>query len=155
MKKIDKAAAMATKGTRYPEPYDQPCLARSRIHLGDTAGLDQFGVNLCRLPPGAWSSQRHWHTEEDEFVYVVEGELVLVTDAGEEILKAGDCAGFKAGVEDGHHFQNRSGLDVLILEVGTRREEDAAFYPDIDLRAIGPRYLHRDGTPYEEKPRAT
>jgi uncharacterized cupin superfamily protein len=155
MKKIDKAATTATKGTRYPEPYDQPCRARSRIQLGDATGLDQFGVNLCRLPPGAWSSQRHWHTEEDEFVYIVEGEVVLVTDAGEEIFRAGDCAGFKAGVEDGHHFQNRSASDVLILEVGTRREEDAAFYPDIDLRAVGMSYLHRDGTPYEEKPRAT
>ena len=155
MKKIDKAAAPVTKGTRYPDPFDTPCRARSRIHLGDAAGLDQFGVNFCRLPPGSWSSQRHWHTHEDEFVYIVEGEVVLVTDAGEELLKAGDCAGFKAGVEDGHHFQNRSGSDVLILEVGTRREEDAAYYPDIDLHAVGPKYLHRDGTPYEERPRAT
>ena len=97
MKKIDKTAAPVLNGTRYPEPYDQPCRARSRIRLGDAAGLEQFGVNLCRLPPGAWSSQRHWHTEEDEFVYVVEGELVLVTDEGEETLRAGDCAGFKAG----------------------------------------------------------
>lgn len=154
MKKIDKAAATIAKGTRYPAPYDQPCLARSRIHLGDAAGLDQFGVNLCRLPPGAWSSQRHWHTHEDEFIFVVEGEVVLVTDAGEEILKAGDCAGFKAGAPDGHHFQNRSAKDVLILEVGTRRTEDKAYYPDIDLVASGPGYFHRDGTPYEDKPRS-
>ena len=153
MKKIDKATAPVTEGTRYPEPYDRPCRARSRIRLGDAAGLEQFGVNLCRLPPGAWSSQRHWHTQEDEFVYVVEGVLVLVTDAGEETMRAGDCAGFKASAADGHHFQNRSGSDALILEVGSRHEEDAAHYPDIDLQAIGDAYLHKDGTPYEDKPR--
>jgi uncharacterized cupin superfamily protein len=155
MKKIDKAAAPVTAGTLYPEPYDRPCRARRRIRLGDVAGLDQFGVNLCRLPPGAWSSQRHWHTLEDEFVYVVEGEVVLVTDTGEEIFQAGDCAAFKAGAPDGHHFQNRAGVDALILEVGSRRDEDAAHYPDIDLRAEGDTYLHRDGTPYPSTPRKT
>jgi uncharacterized cupin superfamily protein len=155
MKRIDRAAAPVVKGTRYPSPYDEPCRARIRTRLGDAAGLDQFGVNLCRLPPGAWSSQRHWHEQEDEFVYVVEGEVVLVTDAGEEVLRAGDCAGFKAGVADGHHFQNRSSKDVLILEVGSRRAGESAHYPDIDLRATGPRYFHRDGTPYEDKPRKT
>ena len=86
--------------------------------------LTDFGVNLLRLPPGTWSSQRHWHTAEDEFVYVLEGEVVLVTDAGEETLRAGDCAGFKAGVKDGHHLQNRSQTDVVVLEVGSRKAED-------------------------------
>ena len=154
-KKIDLASLEPIIGTLYPPPFAAPCLSRERTRLGDAAGLTQFGVNLLRLPPGAWSSQRHWHTEEDEFVYVVEGEVVLVTDAGEEILKAGDCAGFKAGVGDGHHLQNRSGADALVLEVGTRREADEAYYPDVDLVAAGDAYLHRDRTPYPPAPRRT
>ncbi|MEO8302151.1 MAG: cupin domain-containing protein, partial [Rhizomicrobium sp.] len=106
------------------------------------------------LKPGVWSSQRHWHFKQDEFVYVVEGEVVLVTNAGEEILKAGDCAGFKAGDEDGHHLQNRSSGDVLLLEVGTRVADDGATYPGIDLlhpvNGIPAMYTHLDGTPYSD-----
>lgn len=153
-KRIDPKDLPAQLGTFYPEPYDQPCRARERRRLGDEAGLTQFGVNLLRLRPGVWSSQRHWHFKQDEFVYVLEGEVVLVTNAGEEILKGGDCAGFKAGDEDGHHFQNRSSGDVLLLEVGTRVEGDGAEYPDIDM--IHPPdgkpvlYAHRDGTPYAD-----
>jgi uncharacterized cupin superfamily protein len=150
-KKIEMAATKTVAGSRYPAPYDEPCKGRFRRVLGDAAGLAQFGVNLTRLPPGTWSSQRHWHTVEDEFVFVVEGTVVLVTEAGEEILNAGDCAGFKAGVADGHHLQNRSNRDALILEIGTRRpDEDEAFYPDSDLHALRGRsgYAHKDGTPY-------
>jgi uncharacterized cupin superfamily protein len=156
-KKIEIETAPTAIGSRYPAPFHGPCAERLRRRLGDTAGLTQFGVNLTRLPPGCWSSQRHWHTVEDEFVYIVEGEVVLVTDAGEEVLSAGDCAAFKAGVGDGHHLQNRSQRDVLVLEVGTRLpEEDEAFYPDIDLYALKGRagYAHKDGTPYlSTKPR--
>jgi len=156
-KKIALDEAPTVKGSRYPAPYDQPCAARLRHCLGDAAGLTQFGVNLNRLEPGAWSSQRHWHTDEDEFIFVVQGEVVLVTDAGEEILHAGDCAGFKAGAQDGHHLQNRSNAPALVLEVGTRRtEQDEVFYPDIDLRALKGRagFAHRDGQPYPQaKPR--
>jgi uncharacterized cupin superfamily protein len=155
MKKIDIGKAPTVRGTLYPPPFDEPCRKRSRIKLGDAAGLDQFGVNLCRLPPGAWSSQRHWETHEDEFVFVVEGEVVLVTDAGEEVLRAGDCAGFKAGEPDGHCLQNRSRSDALVLEVGTRVPEDVAVYSDIDMQAKGGAYLHRDGAPYPKAPRAT
>src|SRR6476661_1222240 len=108
MKKIDLAAAPTRFGTRYPPPYDQPCQGRRRWQLGEAAGLTQFGVNLLRLDPGVWSSQRHWHTAEDEFVMVLEGEVVLVTEAGEEVLRAGDCAGFRAGEPDAHQLQNRS-----------------------------------------------
>lgn len=154
--KIDKSAARTVVGTLYPAPYDEPCLKRERWKLGDVAGLTQFGVNLCRLPPGAWSSQRHWHEREDEFVYVLEGEVTLVSDAGEEVLRAGDCAGFKAGDPDGHSFQNRSDRDVVILEVGTRASGgDNVVYSDIDLRVIAgaPGYAHRDGTPYPVTPR--
>jgi uncharacterized cupin superfamily protein len=156
-KKIAVPKAPAVKGSRYPAPFHEPCMARFRRCVGDAAGLTQFGVNLTRLPPGCWSSQRHWHTAEDEFVFIVEGEVVLVTDAGEETLQAGDCAGFKAGNPDGHHLQNRSSADALILEVGTRRpDQDEAFYSDVDLHALKGRagYAHKDGQRYAgAKPR--
>lgn len=152
-KRIDAAALTEVIGTLYPSPFDEPCRARGRKKLGDAAGLTQYGVNLLRLPPGAWSSQRHWHVAQDEFIYVLSGEVVLVTDAGDEILKAGDAAGFKAGDENGHCLQNRSQSDALILEVGTRIADDAAFYSDIDRVApAGGKpavYISRDGTPYE------
>ncbi len=151
MPKILPTEAPVATGTRYPAPHDVPCRTRVRHRLGDAAGLHQFGANLLRLPPGAWSSQRHWHEGEDEFVWILEGEVVLVTDAGEELLRGGDCAGFPAGRPDGHHFQNRSGHDALLLEIGTRaRGGDAVHYPDIDLflPAGGGGYAHRDGRPY-------
>ena len=152
MKKIDVASLPVHRGSGYPAPFDAACRERRRQRLGDAAGLKQFGVNLLRLPPGAWSSQRHWHSAEDEFVYVLAGEVVLVTDAGEETLRAGDCAGFPAGDANGHHLQNRSDAEVLLLEVGSRRPDtDAVDYPGIDLRLdAGDRgYRHRDGTPYD------
>ncbi len=152
-KRIDIGKIAPVIGTLYPAPYDEPCRARERMRLGDGAGLTQFGVNLLMLPPGAWSSQRHWHTHEDEFVYVLAGEVVLVTDAGEEILRAGDAAGFKAGDKNGHCLQNRSGAEVRVLEIGTRVAGDGAFYSDIDMVAPPGRkpapYTHRDGSPYE------
>ena len=155
MKKIDRDAAPARHGTRYPPPYDAPCRDRQRWQLGEAAGLTQFGVNLLRLPPGVWSSQRHWHLAEDEFVMVIEGEVVLVTEAGEEVLRAGDCAGFRAGDPDGHQLQNRSDRDAVVLEVGSRRPgEDAVDYPDIDLQIVQgqPGYRHKDGEPYPATP---
>ena len=156
MKKIDLSAARVTVGSSYPAPHDEPCRQRKRSRLGDVAGLTQFGVNLLRLPPGVWSSQRHWHTAEDEFVYILEGEVVLVTDAGEEVLRAGDCAGFKAGESNGHHLQNRTDADAVLLEIGARDpERDAVDYPDIDLtiRAGARTFLHKDGEPYPPSPR--
>jgi uncharacterized cupin superfamily protein len=148
MKKIDIEKAPTRFGTAYPPPYDQPCQARRRWKLGDAAGLSGFGVNLLRLPAGAWSSQRHWHSREDELVYVVEGEVVLVTDAGEEVLRAGDCAGFKAGDPDGHHLQNRSAQEAVILEIGGRDSTDQVDYPDADMRVTPEGCFHKDGTPY-------
>ena len=152
-KKIDFASLAPVIGTMYPPPYDAPCLARERTKLGDAAGLTQFGVNLLRLPPGAWSSQRHWQTESDEFVYVLSGEVTLVTDVGPEPMRAGDAAGFKAGDPNGHCLQNRSQEDALVLEIGTRIRGDGAHYSDIDmLAAAGGKpamYTRRDGTPYE------
>lgn len=152
-KRIDVATLTARVGTMYPPPFHAPCVARGRTALGDVAGLTQFGVNLLRLPPGAWSSQRHWESHEDEFVYVLAGEVVLVTDAGEEVLRAGDAAGFKAGVPDGHCVQNRSDAEALVLEVGSRMAENIATYSDIDMKTAPEGapvpYLHKDGTPYE------
>ena len=151
MPKIDIAKADVRKGSRYPAPFDVPCREKVRQQLGDAAGLTQFGVNLLRLTPGAWSAQRHWHSREDEFLWVLEGEVVLVTDAGEEVLRPGDCAGFKAGVPDGHHLQNRSGADAVVLEVGTRDwKDDVCDYPDIDMKADADGYLRRDGTRYPD-----
>src|SRR6202451_4008394 len=120
-KRIDPKATRTSVGSGYPDAYGAPCASRVRTRLGDAAALSDFGVNLLRLPPGTWSSQRHWHTAEDEFVYVLEGEVGLVTDSGEEILRARDCAGFKAGIKDGHHLQNRSSSDAVILEIGSRK----------------------------------
>ena len=153
-KRIDPATLTPVIGTMYPPPFDEPCRARVRTRLGDAAGLTQYGVNLLRLPPGAWSSQRHWHTAEDAFVNVLSGEVVLVTDAGEEILRPGDAAGFKAGDKDGHCLQNRSAADAELLEIGSRIAENAGYYSDIDMVApAGGKpavYTHRDGTPYTD-----
>jgi uncharacterized cupin superfamily protein len=155
MKKIDLAAVPERRGSAYPEPFDQPCRTRARRSLGDAVGLTQFGVNLLTLPPGAWSSQRHWHSLEDEFVYVLAGEVTLVTSAGEETLRAGDCAGFRAGDPDGHHLVNRSQAEARVLEVGTRADDDqdTTDYPDIDMihAAGGVGFVRRDGTPYRRR----
>ena len=153
-KRIDVADLPSVVGTTYPTPFDEPCRARARQRLGDAAGLTQYGVNLLRLPPGSWSSQRHWHIAQDEFVYVVSGEVVLVSDDGEEILRAGDAAGFPANEGNGHCLQNRGTADAVVLEVGTRIAEDAAYYPDIDMVAPAggkpAAYTHRDGRPYTD-----
>ena len=153
MPKIDLSQAPRGSGTRYPAPFDAPCKGRTWHKLGEAAGLTQFGVNLLRMPPGVWSSQRHWHTAEDEFVWIVSGEVVLVTDEGEQVLRAGDCAGFPAGAPNGHHLQNRSKEEAVVLEVGSRREaEDGCDYPDIDLmlKPGETEYSHKDGSPYTD-----
>jgi uncharacterized cupin superfamily protein len=143
MPKIDTANAPQGSGTRYPELFATPCRGRAWRKLGEAAGLTQFGVNLVRLAPGVWSSQRHWHTHEDEFVYVLTGELVLVTDEGEQVMRPGDCAGFKAGERNGHCLQNRSVEDATMLVVGARNEADQGEYPDIDMKFSGDRYNGR------------
>jgi uncharacterized cupin superfamily protein len=153
-KKIDIAALKPVLGTLYPPPFDEACRLRERTRLGDAAGLTQYGVNLMRLPPGAWSSQRHWHAKEDEFIYVLSGEVVLATDAGEELLRAGDCAGFKAGDPDGHCLQNRGTAAAMVLEIGSRIAGEYATYSDIDMKTEpGVGYVHKDGKPYPKTTR--
>jgi uncharacterized cupin superfamily protein len=148
-KKIDIANAPISTGSRYPEPFAAPCQNKIRHRLAVAAGLKHIGINLLELEPGAWSSQRHWHTQAEEFVYVLEGEVVLVTEGNEEILHAGDCAGFLPGDADGHHLQNRSGAPTRVLEIGSAGlKDDEAFYPDVDLRATASGYFHKDGSPY-------
>ena len=139
----------ARTGSDYPAPHDAACLARIRRALGDAFGLSQFGVNLLDLPPGTWSSHRHWHERQDEFVYVLAGEVVLMTDEGETTLTPGMIAGFRAGSGNGHHLVNRSDTTVRVLEVGTRTTEEVAYYSDIDMMvredAGGWDYFTKDG----------
>ncbi len=135
MPKIDLAAVPERKGSGYPPPFDKPCAGRVRQRLGEAGGLADFGVNLMRLPPGTWSSQRHWHSHEDEFVYVIEGELTLIEDDGETVLRAGDCAAFPKGTGNGHHLVNRSGAAATYLEIGSRQPADVTTCSDIDLKS--------------------
>lgn len=150
MPRIDIGSLPRRVGSSYPAPFDEPCRHRVRRRLGDAGGLTDFGVNLLELPPGAWSSQRHWHTAEDEFVWVLEGEVTLIDDQGERVLHAGDCAAFAKGDGNGHHFVNRSDAVVRCLEVGSRKpDDDACDYPDIDMHLRrGKGFTHKDGTPW-------
>jgi uncharacterized cupin superfamily protein len=151
--KIDLAKAPVRAGCTYPSPHDLPCRDRRALRLGDAAGLTRIGVNLLELAPGVWSSQRHWHTHEDEFVWVLEGEVVLVDDAGEHVLAAGDCAGFAAGDRNGHCLQNRSSAPARLLVVGNRDDADRGEYADLDLQFLpgrysgGGGYLRKNGDP--------
>jgi uncharacterized cupin superfamily protein len=150
---LDPQDLPGRQGSGYPEPFRKAVVGRIKRALGDPFSLTQFGVNLVEMPPGCWSSQRHWHSHEDEFVYVLEGELTLVTDAGEQIMRAGMAAGFPAGEPDGHHLINRSDRPAVYLEVGARREDiDEVDYPDIDMAVRqgpdGQRYVKKGGEPY-------
>jgi len=149
---LDPKSVTPRLGSTYPAPFGNPLVGREKRALGDALQLTQFGVNLVTLPPGSWSSQRHWHANEDEFVYVLEGEVTLVTDAGEETLGPGMAAGFPAGNADGHHLINRSDRPVLYLEVGTRAANEVAEYSDIDMvaRKQGGRFVftRKNGEPY-------
>jgi len=156
MPKIEIEAVPPSSGCSYPDPFREICLGPSWRKLGDAVGLTDFGVNLVRLPPGKWSSQRHWHTHEDEFVWMLEGEVVLVEDGGETVLRAGDVAAWPKGVKDGHHLQNRAQADCVMIAISAGdTASDWGEYPDIDLkfddRRPGSAYLHKDGTPYPPK----
>ena len=149
MPKIDISKIPLDVATNYPPPFNQAVEGRARKRLGRAAGLTQFGVNICTLKPGAASSQRHWHENEDEFVYVLEGEVVLCEDAGETVLKAGEAAGWQAGVADGHCLVNRSDRDAVVLEVGTRAKIERATYSDIDMM------VERDGKEFHYAKKTT
>lgn len=155
MPKIDVGAVEKLTKTAYPPQYAKDVEGRVKQRIGDAAGLTQFGVNLVSLAPGAQSSQKHWHRTEDEFVYVVSGEVVLVEDTGETILRAGEAAGFRAGVPVGHTIVNRSAGPAVYLEIGTRVEADVVTYTDprVDMMGTkekgGPwRMTRRDGSPF-------
>ncbi len=146
-------APLRTKPSNYPEPFFSRMAGRQKRPLGDLFGLANFGVNLTRLPPGAISALRHAHSRQDEFIYILEGTPTLITDAGETLLSPGMCSGFKSGTGDAHHLVNRTGQDVVYLEVGDRSAGDAGTYPDDDLCAVFGadgkwQFTHKDGTPY-------
>jgi uncharacterized cupin superfamily protein len=151
---IDPQTVEAHTGSSYPAPFDADCIRREKRRLGDAFGLTQFGVNLTHLWPGQMSAQRHWHSREDEFAMMLEGEAVLVTDAGEQVVRPGMVMGFPAGAANGHHLVNRSDSVAVYLEVGTRDAMDECDYPDIDMlvRIVDgrDRFVHKDGTPYDE-----
>ncbi len=150
---IDPMAVDAHEGSSYPEPFASQVGGRRKRALGDATGLRNFGVNLVELEPGAVSSMRHWHDKQDELVYVLEGELVLVTDAGETTLGPGMAAGFPAGAADGHQLVNRSSARAVYLEIGDRLPGDGVTYDDIDMllpyRSDGKAvFTHKNGEPY-------
>jgi uncharacterized cupin superfamily protein len=147
-RKIDLETATHRQGSGYPEPFRNKSPTRIKTLLGKAGGLTDFGINLVRLPPGEWSSQRHWHEREEEFVYILSGELTLITNDGEAILRAGDCVAFPKNVADGHHMINRSGAEATYLEVGTHHADEVAHYPDIDMMLSGGAYRRRSGEPY-------
>jgi uncharacterized cupin superfamily protein len=152
MPKIEIDRIPVDSSTNYPPPFDKAVEGRARKRLGRTAGLSQFGVNICTLKPGAASSQRHWHENEDELVCVLEGEVVLREDSGETVLRPGDAAAWKAGVPNGHCLINRSNRDAVFIEVGTRAAAERAHYSDIDMMVTrdekGARYTKKNGEPY-------
>jgi uncharacterized cupin superfamily protein len=155
MPKIDFSKSEIRRGTNYPAAFQRVVAGREKQPLGNGAGLTQFGVNRTRLKPGAASSLRHWHEKEDEFVYILEGEVVLVEEDGETILKAGDAAGFKAGVPNGHQLINRSNADVVYLEIGSRIAGERAHYPDVDLAMTSSEdrvtFTRKSGEPHQSQ----
>ncbi|MCC7165948.1 MAG: cupin domain-containing protein [Rhodospirillales bacterium] len=147
---LDPASVESKSASIYPKPFQAVVKGRSRRRLGDALGLTDFGVNLTRLEPGAASALRHWHTHEDEFIYVLEGEVTLVTQAGAQNLGSGMAAGFPKGQPDGHHLVNRGTVPVVYLEIGARHPADEARYPDVDLDLVRKRlFVHKDGTPWD------
>jgi uncharacterized cupin superfamily protein len=152
MPKVDIAKVPVKSGSVYPDEFKPEHEGRHKQALGDVVGLTQFGVNITRISPGASSALRHWHEQEDEFIYMLEGELVLIENGGETVLRSGDAAGFKAGSRDAHKLINRTDRDAIYFEVGTRAEFERVHYPDVDLvmerTATSRRYLRKNGEPY-------
>ena len=155
MPKLDIEALPIDTKTPYPPPFDRVVYGRERRRLGNAAGLSQFGVNLTTLRPGAASALRHWHANEDELVFVLEGEVVLIEDDGDTVLGAGDAAAFKANSGNGHHLVNRTTADAVYLEIGSRSHHERVEYPDVDLVAVrddnGWRFTARMAIPMAER----
>jgi len=153
MPKIDLSTVPVRRRQGYPQAFRPETAGYEGQKVGDAAGLTQFGVNRVVLPPQARTALRHWHEQEDEFVIVMSGDVVLREEGGETVLRAGDCAGFRAGVENGHAFENRTDEPVVLFEIGTRSPDETAHYPDVDLRYEKRdgvvTFVHRDGTAYE------
>jgi uncharacterized cupin superfamily protein len=151
-KALKATEAPKREGSRYPAPHNEICKGRTKHILGDVFGLTQFGVNLAVIQPGAWSSQRHWHEEEDEFIYVLDGEIILSDDDGDHVLTPGMCAGFKAGNGNGHCLKNLTDKPVTYLEVGTRSSNEQAWYSDIDMKVSildrVSKYTKKDGSSF-------
>lgn len=151
MSKIDRSKLTPKTGSGYPEPYASMMSKRSYLRLGDAGGLTQFGANITILEPGGLSSMRHWHVHEDEFVMVTQGEVVLVNDDGETVMRVGDCAAFPAGVENGHHFLNRSDAEARFLVIGTRAPTETVYYSDVDMMVVDVdgvgTFTRKDGSP--------
>ena len=152
MPKLNLDEIPQTNATGYPAPFDEPVQGRWYRRLGPVSGLSEMGVSHVTLKPGAWSSQRHWHRAEDEFVVMLSGEAVLIDDAGEHLMRAGDCASFPKNQSNGHHLQNRGDADCVFIAVSAGDEaSDTGEYPDIDM-VFGPDgYAHKDGIPYPAK----
>jgi uncharacterized cupin superfamily protein len=150
MPKIDIASVPKRHGGGYPAPFNDALAGRIRQRLGDAGGLTDYGVNITSLPPGGWSSQRHWHSHEDEFVYVVSGEVTLIEDGGETILHTGECAAFPKNTGNGHHLINRSAAPAAYIEIGSRHPDDLTTCSDVDMMSANSdgRFVHKDGTPY-------
>ncbi|HHS89281.1 MAG TPA: cupin domain-containing protein [Rhodobacteraceae bacterium] len=151
MPKVDLNAVPVKTGSIYPAPYDAEMAGRSSLRVGDAGGLTQFGANIVILVPGAKSSLRHWHEEQDEFVVMLEGECTLIDDNGEARMRPGDCATFKAGDANGHHFVNQTDAEARFLVVGTRTPTETAHYSDLDMMvkvdANGFEFTRKDGSP--------
>ena len=153
MPKVDLDSIEQVNRTGYPPPFDQPVAGRWYRRLAPASGLTDFGVSHVTLKPGAWSSQRHWHDGEDEFLVMIAGEAVLVEDEGRTVLRAGDCAAFPKGTGNGHHLVNESAADCTFVVVGAGTNTGGG-YSDIDmLFTADNRYIHKDGTPYEAERR--
>jgi uncharacterized cupin superfamily protein len=152
MPKLDLATVPLKTGSIYPEPYASMMAGRTSLRLGQAGGLTQFGVNIVILQPGATSSLRHWHRNEDEFVMILEGECVMHQDAGETLMRPGDCAAFAAGDTDGHCFENRTDREARFLVVGTKAPAEVATYSDVDMvvhvEGAAARFTYKDGTPW-------
>ena len=145
---LDPMSIEPRTGSGYPEPYRSRVVPREKRALGNALGLTKIGINHTTLPPGKESSMRHWHTHEEEFIFVLSGEVVLRTDAGEQVLKAGTCCGFALGTTDGHHLVNRSETPATYLEISNRDPADGADYSDVDLLYRGGAFTRRDGSKF-------